>query len=81
MSGFFGYSYLSFISGCFSTLSLLFLHFSAYAMKESKERNDIVNRLLEKLDLDDMVDISTERYNSSNVQIPIISTNNKNVVI
>lgn len=82
-SGFFGHTYLSFISGCLSTLSFITLHFSAYAMKESKESNYITNRLLEKLGLDDMVNIAIEPDENDNdlkilTRPPGITDKNKN---
>ena len=60
-AGFFGYKYMSFISGCTSLLALLFYQFSSYTMKESKERNDIVNRIFKKIGLDDMVNIAVDQ--------------------
>lgn len=68
-SGFFGYTYMSFISGCLSILSLIFLQFSSYAMKESKERNEIVNKIFKKIGLDEMVDISTDPNDEDLVKV------------
>lgn len=46
-SGFFGITILAFLSGCANTISLVLRQFSAYAMKESKERTEQVNKLLD----------------------------------
>src|SRR5581483_1250606 len=42
-SGFFEYTLLSFIAGCFGTASLVLYKFSSYSMGESKERTAQVN--------------------------------------
>lgn len=59
-AGFFGYNYISFIAGALNVLSLVLIIFSENAMKESKERNDVVNRLLTQLGLDKVVNIAVE---------------------
>lgn len=56
-AGFFNIQMLSFISGSMNTASLVFLRFSSYAMRESRERTYQVNRLIEKLGYDDFPDI------------------------
>lgn len=45
-AGFFNVQYLPFAAGCFNTLCLVMLRFSAYANRESAERNAILGRLL-----------------------------------
>ena len=52
--------YLSFVAGCISTGSVVILKFSSYATRESKERTDEINRILTKMGLDTIVDISSE---------------------
>ena len=59
-AGFYEYELMSFISGCLGISALILLHLSSYAMKESKERNETVNKILRKVGLNDIVDISTE---------------------
>ena len=57
------YTYLSFIAGSLGVTSLVLLKFSSYAMSESKERTLIANKILDKLKLEQIVDIS---FNSTN---------------
>lgn len=64
-TGFFNIKFLSFISGSMNTGALVLLRFSSYAMKESKERTDQVNRLIEKLGFDDIPDITIDSANNS----------------
>lgn len=59
-AGFFNYTVLSFISGCFGTTSLALLRFSAYALIESKERTEQVNLLLGALGMNKIVDITVD---------------------
>lgn len=66
-AGFFNYRILSFISGCLATLSLVFLQFASFAMKESKERTQQVNILLEQLSIDKIPDITIESTTSADV--------------
>jgi len=63
-AGFFDYTLLSFIGGCFGTSAIVLLQFSSYAMKESKERTERVNKILTKLGIDQMVDISIDSASS-----------------
>ena len=51
-------SYLSYIAGSLSTLSISKL--SSYCMRESKERSDEVNRILTKLGIDNIVNIAID---------------------
>lgn len=60
-AGFFGYNYLSFIAGCFSVLSLIFQHFSTFSMKESENCNKIINEILDKIGLYEIIDIATDQ--------------------
>lgn len=59
-AGFFGIGFLSFIAGCFSTGAILLLKFSSYSMGESKERTTEINRILSKLNIDELVDIAID---------------------
>lgn len=59
-AGFFNYGFLSFISGCFSVSSLVFLQFSSYSMKESKESNEIANKILKQLGIHELENIATD---------------------
>lgn len=56
-AGFFNYSLLSFIAGCFGTCSFVLLRLSSYSMKESRERTEQVNALLRKIGIDSIPDI------------------------
>lgn len=69
-SGFFGISYLAFISGSLSTASVLLLKLSSYSMRESKERTEEINRILTKLGLDTIVDISIDSAGGDVVTMP-----------
>ena len=42
---------LAFTAGCINTTSLALLKFSSYAGKESRERNDLLNNLLVRLNI------------------------------
>ncbi|XWV26896.1 hypothetical protein QJ857_gp0154 [Tupanvirus soda lake] len=59
-AGFFDYKELSFVAGCLGTISLVLFQFSYYATKESKERTKQVNRILDKLGIDEIVDITID---------------------
>ena len=59
-AGFFGYTFLAFIAGCFSTASLVLNHFSSYAMVQSKQHTDEVNEELSKLGLDNIINIAPD---------------------
>lgn len=62
-AGFFNTKYLSFASGCCSTLCVILLRYSKYANGESNERNKILNDLLKKIDIDEMPNIvPNEQY-------------------
>jgi len=65
-AGFFGYTVLSFIAGCFGTISLVLLQFSSYAMNESKEYTNEVNRILSQLGIEEVVDIASDPVNFTN---------------
>tara|TARA_B110000211_G_scaffold234912_1_gene307332 strand:- start:2309 stop:2899 length:591 start_codon:yes stop_codon:yes gene_type:complete len=47
-SGVFNNTTLSFVAGCTGSISLALMRASSYSMKESKERNEQLNMLLEK---------------------------------
>lgn len=55
--GFFDNFWLAFVSGIFGTISLMLLKFSSYAMKESKERADQVNIILDDLGVKEIVSV------------------------
>ena len=59
-AGFYDIKLLSFIAGCLGSLSLATLKTSAFALKESKERTNALNILLEKLGLTTIPDIVEE---------------------
>jgi len=56
-AGFFGLNVLSFVAGCCGTISLVLLHFSSYAMKESRNNTAIVNKILALIGLTAIPDI------------------------
>lgn len=57
-AGAFNYPILSFVAGCFGTMSLLLSRFSSYAMSESSERTTQVNKLLNAIGFKSIPDIS-----------------------
>ena len=59
-AGFFNYAMLSFIAGCLGTGALVFLKFSSYSMKESKERTEEVNQILIKLGMAPVVNVAID---------------------
>lgn len=59
-AGFFKNEYLSFVSGCIGTFSMVFMQFSSYALRESRERTSQVNIILQKLGIDNIPDITIE---------------------
>lgn len=59
-AGFFNLYILSFLAGCFGTIALILLQCSSYSMKESRERTDEVNILLDKLGLSDIPNIAID---------------------
>jgi hypothetical protein len=67
-SGFFGIELLAFLSGCFGAISLVILQFSSYAVKESRERTIQVNRILRKLGMEEIADITIDSTGVSNNQ-------------
>ncbi|XWV25557.1 hypothetical protein QJ856_gp0197 [Tupanvirus deep ocean] len=62
-AGFFDYKELSFVAGCLGTISIVLLQFSSYATKESKERTQQVNRILDRLGIDEIADITIDSAN------------------
>lgn len=64
-AGFFDYQLLSFFAGCTGTLSFTLLRFSSYSMKESWERTQQVNMLLEKLGISTIPDITIDSATNS----------------
>lgn len=47
-AGSFDNAYLAFVAGCLGSISLAFMKATSYAMKESKERNEQLNIILDK---------------------------------
>src|SRR5271154_2987514 len=60
-AGFFQYTLLSFLSGCFGTTALVLLHLSAYAYSESINCTMEANKVLDALGLPQLVNIITEQ--------------------
>jgi len=50
----------SFVAGCTGILALVMLRLSSYAMRESRERTEQVNRILENLGLRKIPDITID---------------------
>ena len=67
-SGIYNYQLLSFFSGTTGVLSLVCMQFSSYSYNESKERTSKLNKLLEKLKIETVPDISAQALTSSNYQ-------------
>jgi len=59
-SGIYSDNLLSFFSGTTSVLSLVFMQFASYSQSQSKERTSKLNKLLEKLKIDTIPDITTQ---------------------
>jgi len=64
-SGIYSYQLLSFFSGTTGVLSLVCMQFSSYSYNESKERTSKLNKLLDKLKIETVPDISAQALNSS----------------
>lgn len=56
-AGYFDHAILSYISGCVCTISLVLSRFSAYSLKESKERTRQVNAILQELGISQIADV------------------------
>lgn len=56
-AGVYNINTLSFVAGAIGVVSLVFFRLSSYAMRESKERTEQINRILEKLKMDTIPDI------------------------
>jgi hypothetical protein len=67
-SGIYNYQLLSFFSGTTGVLSLVCMQFSSYSYNESKERTSKLNKLLEKLKIETVPDISAQALTSSTYQ-------------
>jgi hypothetical protein len=67
-SGIYNYQLLSFFSGTTGVLSLVCMQFSSYSYNESKERTSKLNKLLDKLKIETVPDISAQALTSSNYQ-------------
>ena len=59
-SGIYSDNLLSFFSGTTSVLSLVFMQFASYSQSQSKERTSKLNKLLEKLKIETIPDITTQ---------------------
>lgn len=67
-SGIYNYQLLSFFSGTTGVLSLVCMQFSSYSYNESKERTSKLNKLLDKLKIETVPDISAQALTSSTYQ-------------
>lgn len=67
-SGIYNYQLLSFFSGTTGVLSLVCMQFSSYSYSESKERTSKLNKLLDKLKIETVPDISTQQSVQSSYQ-------------
>ena len=59
---------LNFWSGTSSVLSLVCMQFSSFSHSESKERSNKMNKLLDKLKVENVPDISSQNNNQNNYQ-------------
>jgi len=57
-AGFFDIRVLSFVAGCVGICSSLLLKFALYSMTQSKESTNEINKILTKIGIDNVVDIS-----------------------
>jgi hypothetical protein len=64
-SGIYSYQLLSFFSGTTGVLSLVCMQFSSYSYNESKERTTKLNKLLDKLKIETVPDISAQPFAAS----------------
>ena len=64
-TGIFDLTYLSFISGCISVLSLVLLHFSTFSYGKSKEAIIETNKILETLSINTMPDFIPDQTKKS----------------
>lgn len=71
-AGFYDLRVLSFVADCLGTASLVLLRFSSYCMKESKERTKQVNKLLDRLGISGIPDITID---SSVARAPVQPAN------
>lgn len=62
-TGFFDIMLLSFISGCLATIAMVLLKFSSYSKNESSERLAKINKILEELGIEDIVDVNQVQNN------------------
>lgn len=67
-SGIYDYQLLSFFSGTTGVLSLVCMQFASYSYNESKERTSKLNKLLEKLKIETVPDISDQPVARSTYQ-------------
>ena len=74
-AGFFDSVILSFLAGCFGTFALILRQFSSFSIKESSERTQQVNKVLQKLGIDEIVDIAIDSTASNAI---VINTTEKN---
>lgn len=63
-AGFFDLYILSFLAGCFGTLGIIMLQCSSYSMRESRERTEEINIILERLGISDLPDIAIDSANN-----------------
>ena len=78
-SGIYSDNLLSFFSGTTSVLSLVFMQFASYSQSQSKERTSKLNKLLEKLKIETIPDITTQsvlqtyQQNATSISYPYSS--------
>ena len=78
-AGFFGYEWMSFISGCSTVIAGVLMKFTAYASHESKERTQSLNAILEHLNMKKMPSININPNVAHNANNMSEMDNNDNV--
>jgi len=77
-SGIYDDRILSFVAGTTSVISLVFLQFSSHSYKESKKSTEDLNRILQKLNIEGVIDISKNPEESNNTNNNTNNNNNNN---
>jgi hypothetical protein len=76
-AGFFDIRMLSFVAGCVGIFSSLLFKFALYAMAQSKERTDEVNKILMKIGIEKIVDISPDQLFEETHKLDTVPVRNK----
>lgn len=76
-SGMYKYDILSFVAGTTSVVSLICMQFSSYSYNESKERTSKLNKLLHKLGVESIPDISYQIQTGETQQQSNTPSNNE----